>query len=98
MDHQDLFDRLEPFAQGCFGGYVSDHPQLKPLLKDIYEYLKIDLDYPGPRSKKLGYSVGYVGCPTCGASITGRVPKTCGMCESPLLKRNTRRRDNGVVN
>jgi len=35
----DLIKRLAPFSQGCFSGKISEWPQLKPLLKDVYEYL-----------------------------------------------------------
>ena len=38
LNKDELLDRLKPFAQGCFDG-VSEWPQLKPLLRDIYTYL-----------------------------------------------------------
>jgi len=35
----ELAFRLEQYARGCFSGNVSEWPQLKPLLKDIYNFL-----------------------------------------------------------
>jgi hypothetical protein len=37
---KDLVSRLEPFAKGCFSGHVNEWPQLKPLMRDVYDYLK----------------------------------------------------------
>ena len=42
MNRCELLQRLEPYALGAFSGNVADWPQLKPLLKDIYEYLQND--------------------------------------------------------
>ena len=36
----ELLKRLEPFSQGCFSGHTSEWPQLKPLLKEVYDYLE----------------------------------------------------------
>ncbi len=38
-DKEKILSRLKPFATGCFSGMVSEWPQLKPLLRDIYEYI-----------------------------------------------------------
>lgn len=38
-DKEKILMRLKPYAQGCFSGRVSEWPQLKPLLKDLYEYI-----------------------------------------------------------
>lgn len=38
----ELIRRLEPFAQGCFSGRVSEWPQLKPLLRDLYDFLSTE--------------------------------------------------------
>lgn len=37
-----LIKRLEPFVQGCFSGRVSEWPQLKPLLRDLYDFLSTE--------------------------------------------------------
>ena len=37
-----LLNRLQPFSQGAFSGNVSDWPQLKPLLKDLFDYLSME--------------------------------------------------------
>jgi hypothetical protein len=42
---QDLLKRIEPFSKGCFSGNVVDWPQLKPLLKDIHNYLSTAIEY-----------------------------------------------------
>lgn len=36
---KELLKRLWPYAAGCFSGKIEDWPQLKPLLRDIYNYL-----------------------------------------------------------
>lgn len=36
----DILQRLEPFAHGCFSCRVSEWPQLKPLLRDAYVEIK----------------------------------------------------------
>jgi len=59
MNKNKLLERLEPFATGCFSGNVSDWPQLKPLLSDLYTYLTelqdlSDKDYPDHPCKFAG--------------------------------------------
>jgi hypothetical protein len=39
---RELVDRLAPYAAGCFSGNVAEWPQLKPLLKDVFDYLRAD--------------------------------------------------------
>jgi hypothetical protein len=38
----EILKRLKPFAQGAFSGHVSEWPQLKPLLSDVYAYILED--------------------------------------------------------
>lgn len=35
-----LLERLEPYANGCFSGDVGNWPQLKPLLKELFDFLQ----------------------------------------------------------
>lgn len=42
--HKYLMEKLEPYSMGCFSGKVSEWPQLKTLLKEIYDYLKLISD------------------------------------------------------
>ena len=37
-------------------------------------------DYTGAIAKKYGVVVGCIGCPGCGVTINGRIPKICGFC------------------
>lgn len=60
MKIDDLIDRLEPFAQGCFSGNIDEWPQLKPLLREIFESL-VNLS----RLENVRYPV----CPFCGTNI-----------------------------
>lgn len=41
--HSELLKRIEPYAQGSFSGNVNEWPQLKPLLKDIYQNLSVGI-------------------------------------------------------
>lgn len=41
-------------------------------------------DYPGLRAQKLGYVVGCIGCPTCGTTVSGAIPRVCSLCETEL--------------
>lgn len=38
-DPEELYHRLKPFAQGAFSGNIAEWPQLKPLLRDLFEYV-----------------------------------------------------------
>jgi hypothetical protein len=40
IDTSDILSKLEPFAQGCFSGNVSEWPQLKPIIKEAYDEIK----------------------------------------------------------
>lgn len=57
MNRNDLIKRLEPYAAGCFSGKVEEWPQLKPLLKDLYQHLINESE------KRYGV------CPLCGTNI-----------------------------
>ena len=50
MKREELINRLKPFAQGCFSGQCIEWPQLKPLLRDIYNFLCEDEKTLPPRS------------------------------------------------
>ena len=73
----ELLKRLEPFSQGCFSGHTSEWPQLRPLLKEVYDYL--EQAPPGVTATRAqrfvrhiaGHlSAGqYVVCKICGKSI-----------------------------
>lgn len=39
FENRELIDRLKPFASGCFSGNLNEWPQLKPLLRDVYQHL-----------------------------------------------------------
>jgi len=40
LKKDELIKRLEPYAQCCLSGSVAEWPQLNPLLRDIFNYLK----------------------------------------------------------
>lgn len=62
MTKQELIKRLEPYAQGCLSGKVAEWPQLNPLLRDIYNYLKGGPILAGRTCYLCGYKHGECKC------------------------------------
>lgn len=76
---------IESHKKYCSRGKEKSMVNTSNKEKTCYMEAGCAKDYPGPRSKKLGYIVGCIGCPNCGATISGKLSGQCGMCDYEIF-------------